>query len=479
MKVTLYKSTLEEVMKVANRTIGNAAQSITSHVLLRAAGNTLTAMSTDLTAATRLAVTAQVAEDGSICLPAKTLAEIVKKLPGWSGNVTISTNDKTWSATITYNSYRGNIRGLDPSDMPIMPTLEDLQNLAGSTVISLATPGLDRVIRQVSTFVQTKNVSDIKMGGVAVHFAGNTVTMTACDGNRMCVRTIPITGSLPPEPMELIMPRKQLNDFAELLGSASEAQIGVTQQQNMMVFRIPARGSGIQYVEIASQLIAGPYPDLSRIVPTKHATRIIVDRGDLKAALALADVLADKYDIIRLEVDPPVAGKQNGAITIAAQNPLDGDSEQTLTAKVEGRATEMYFNGAYLAQWLGLVDQETVAIELLNPRLPGLLYPVGVTPHSYFYVVMPMSPKGAAGDEEEAATHPAQPAASVVPSAANVALPVPAAQPSASAADTEEFSPAATSPASNGASDMYDVTLPEFEVEYKGDFDVDCDYGYE
>lgn len=38
MKVTLYKSTLEEVMKVANRTIGNAAQSITSHVLFTAAG---------------------------------------------------------------------------------------------------------------------------------------------------------------------------------------------------------------------------------------------------------------------------------------------------------------------------------------------------------------------------------------------------------------------------------------------------------
>ena len=135
MKVTLYKSTLEEVMKVANRTIGNAAQSITSHVLFTAAGNMLTAMSTDLTAATRIAATAQVAEAGSICLPAKTLAEIVKKLPGWSGDVTISTNEKTWTATLTFKAYRGNIKGLNPGDMPIMPTMEDLQNLEGSTVI--------------------------------------------------------------------------------------------------------------------------------------------------------------------------------------------------------------------------------------------------------------------------------------------------------------------------------------------------------
>ena len=276
----------------------------------------------------------------------------------------------------------------------------------------------------------------------------------------MCVRTIPITGTLLPEKMELIMPRKQLSDFADLLGSASEAQIGVTQQQNMMVFRIPSRGTGIQFVEIASQLIAGSYPDLSRIVPTSHATRIIVDRGDFKDALALAGVLSDKYDIIRLDVDPPAEGKQNGTLTIAAQNPLDGDSEQTLAAKVVGRATEMYFNGAYLAQWLGLVDQETVAIELLNPKLPGLLYPVGVTPQSYFYVCMPMSPKGTGDEEAEE------------PKSKSKAAAAPAAAPAEAVTVATANAPAAVPVVTQtAASEPEYVPELEFEPEFEGDFD--------
>ena len=417
MKVTTKTDILKHLLRVANRTVGDTTDSITSHVMLTAGPNTLTAMTTDLVAGTSIVATAQVAEEGSICLPAKKLAEIVGKMPEYA-EVSITADTERWKATIVCGTYRGTISGMDPVDMPRSPTMEDLDK-EQSLVIKLQTKGLDRMIKQVSAFTQEKNVTDIKLSGVSVTFKGNAVTMMSCDGVRLCVRTIPVTGNLPEETLQLIMPKKQLNDFANLLDDADEAEIGVTPAQNKMIFRVPRRYSysGIKHVEIASQLLAGPYPDLSRIVPTKSATRIVIQRAAFADALKLANVLADKYHHILLEVDPPEKDAKNGQLTISAKNPLDGDSEQTLSVNVQGRATEMWFNGEFLEQWLRLVDQETIILDLLSPKHPGLLYPHGVDAKGYFYVCLPMSMEE---DEEgepkpkkkgKAAAAPAAPAA--------------------------------------------------------------------
>lgn len=401
MKVTTKTATLRHLLKVANRTIGKVGDSITSHILLTAAGETLTAMTTDLVAGTSIVATAQVATDGAICLPAKKLQELISKLPEY-GDLTITADIERWKATITCGTYRGNISGMNPVDMPRSATMEDLKNEDNSLVIKLQTKGLDRMIKQVATFVQQdeKKATDINLTGISVTFKGNAVTMMSCDGARLCVRTIPVTGTLPDTPLQLIMPRKQLNEFANLIDDSDEAELGVTPTANRMIFRVQPRYSyhGVKYTEIASQLLAGPYPDLSRIVPTQSATRVVIKREEFANALSLANVLADKYHHILLEVDPAAEEGKNGTMTISAKNPLDGDSEQSLSVKVMGRATEIWFNGEYLKEWLDLVEQDTVVLDSLSPKHPGLLYPNGVDARTYFYVCMPM---GVERDEEE------------------------------------------------------------------------------
>lgn len=463
MKVTLSKTALREMTKLADKTTGSAPSSITSHIMLTATPNLLVAMSTDLTAATRIAATAQVAEDGAICLPATKLGEIAAKLEGYD-DVTITADDRMvddegqprtprYTATITAKGYRANLKGLSPNDMPRMPTMNDLENLDGSTVITMTTPALQDVIKQVSTFVQTKNVSDPRMGGIAVTFLGNVVTLTATDGTRLCMRTIPVTGNLPPEKFSLIAPKKQMNDFAALLGSSSEAVIGVTKEQNIMVLRVKSGHGSVKWVEIASQLIAGVYPDVMRIVPNSHSTRLIVDRAAFRDALALALVLSNKHNMIRLDIDPAAPGKATGTVTIAAQSEQDGDSEQTISAKVVGRGLEIHFSGTHLTQWLGLVSQETVAIELTTPDKPGLLYPVGVDPKTYFYVAFSMLPKSE--NEKEAAQEGKK-------KGKKGAAQAPAAAPEAAAA-----APAA--PAQEATPELDYV--PDFDDELPDDFD--------
>lgn len=450
MKVTLSKPALKEITKLADKTTGSAASSITSHVMLTASPNLVVAMSTDLTAATRIGAIAKVDEDGAICLPADKLREIATKLDGYD-DVTITADDRTvddegkprtprYTATITAKSYRANIKGLSPNDMPRMPSMNDLENEDGSTVITMTTPALQDAIKQVSAFVQTKNVSDPRMSGIAVTFLGNVVTLTATDGTRLCMRTIPVTGNLPPEKFALIAPKKQMNDFAALLSDSSEAIIGVTKAQNIMVLRVKSSHGSVKWVEIASQLIAGVYPDVMRIVPTSHNTRIVVDRAAFRDALDLALVLSNKHNMIRLDIDPAPEGKATGTVTISAQSEQDGDSEQTISAKVIGRGLEIHFSGTHLTQWLGLVGQDTIAIELTTPDKPGLLYPVGVDPKAYFYVAFSMLPKSEAEKEaaEEGSKKKGKKGAAAQATAAPAAAP---AAPAAEAAPELDYMP--------------------------------------
>ena len=46
------------------------------------------------------------------------------------------------------------------------------------------------------------------------------------------------------------------------------------------------------------------------------------------------------------------------------------------------------FNGKYLAEVLGVLSEEQVALEITTPSSPGVIRPVGVD--NYVHVVMPM-----------------------------------------------------------------------------------------
>ncbi len=399
MKVTLKVGTLRYLLRVALRTIGKDGSSITSHVKLTAAGNAITAMTTDNIAGTSIVATAKVETDGAICLPGRTLQEIVTKLNEYS-EMTITADTGRWKATISCGNYRGTISGMDPTFMPRPATMEDLDE-EKSQIIKIQTKGLDRMIKQVATFVQDeKRYQNINLTGVLVTFNNSAVTMMSCDGARLCVRTIPVTGDLPDSALQLIMPRKQLNEFANIISDSDEAEIGITPTANQLIFRVKEKHNGyfgIQYTEIASQLLAGPYPDFRRIIPTQSATRVVIKREELAAALELANVLADKYHHVLIEVDPPEQKDKNGVMTVSAKNQLDGDSEQTLSVKVQGAATEIWFNGEYLLEWLNLVAEETIVLDSLSPKHPALFYPHGVDARTYFYVCMPMG----LDDEEE------------------------------------------------------------------------------
>jgi DNA polymerase-3 subunit beta len=75
-------------------------------------------------------------------------------------------------------------------------------------------------------------------------------------------------------------------------------------------------------------------------------------------------------------------------MTVSARSEEVGDDVGEIDAIIEGEEAKAAFNGKYLIDVLGVLQETQVALETTNPSSPGVIRPVGVD--NYVHVVMPM-----------------------------------------------------------------------------------------
>ena len=77
-------------------------------------------------------------------------------------------------------------------------------------------------------------------------------------------------------------------------------------------------------------------------------------------------------------------------MTMTATSAESGDNLADIDAIVEGPESEIAFNGKYMLEVLGVIDEPQIALETTRASAPGVLRPVGVGPEEFTAVVMPM-----------------------------------------------------------------------------------------
>ena len=464
MKVKTKTETLRHLLRVTCAPSAKTATASPRTSCSTAAGETLTAMTFDMVAGTLIVATAQVTEDGAICLPAKKLQEIVSKLPDY-GDMTITADTERWKATISCGNYRGNISGMDPTFMPRSTTMEDLDE-DKSQIIKIQTKGLDRVIKQVSTFVQDEK----KATGHQPHRCAGDLQQQRRNDDELRRRASlrahhPGEGTLPDSTLQLIMPRKQLNEFANLLDDSNEAEIGVTPTANRMIFRVKPNYSysGVKYAEIASQLLAGPYPTCGASSPRS--------RPPAWSSSARSWPLRSARQRARRQVPPRPDGNRSAGREgperrhdHLGQEPARRRQRADPVRQGAGPGYRDLVQRRIPARMGGPGRAGHHRARFAQPQHPALFYPNGVDARTYFYVCMPM---GMDNDEEEEgepsrADRKAKGKGKKKGKAAAAAA-QPAAQPAAAAAaPAQRHSSPRNSPTSTDDEDGYD---PTYELE--------------
>lgn len=330
---------------------------ILSNILLEAKQDGVEIVATDLEIGMRGLYRANVLKPGGITLSARKLFEIIKELP--PGEIELTTGDNNWT-TIQAGKSQFKVVGLPSTDYPALPAIEreGLTPLSGE--------GLLELVRK-TLFAAGDNDARYILNGLLVTLVATDkktmLRLVGTDGHRLAVAEQEVgkaAGKSGPQEIKAIIPKKAAQEMRRLLeeGGDGEPLIGFT--KNLMIFR----KSGLL---LTSRLMEGNYPNYQQVIPKEGGKKISVNRVDLESALRRVSVLSrDKASAVKVSF---AAGK----IVLFSSSPDYGEATEELPANYEGEALNTGFNARYLLDVCGVMDGETISLQMETPLSPCLI----------------------------------------------------------------------------------------------------------
>ena len=346
---------------------------ILSNILLEAKSDGVDIIATDLELGMRGLYKATVKEPGSITLSARKLYEILKELPDGEIDLTVGANN--W-ATIQSGKSQFKIVGLPSTEYPALPAIER----EGLTPLSGA--GLANLIRK-TLFAVGDNDARYILNGLLVTLTASdkktTLRLVGTDGHRLAVADQDVGGTAGkdgPKEIKAIIPKKAALEMRHLLEEGDgEPLIGFT--KNLMIFR----KSGLL---LTSRLMEGTYPNYQQVIPKdkEQDKRVVASKPELEGALRRVAVLSrEKTNAVKVTFAP-------GKITLFSSNPDFGEATEELPAQYKGETLTTGFNARYLLDVMGVVDGESVTLQMDAPLSPCLVREPGNA--GFTCVVMPV-----------------------------------------------------------------------------------------
>ncbi len=328
-----------------------------ANVLLEAKKEGLDISATDLELGMRGLYKAAVEEPGSVTFSARKLYEILKEIKDQEIAITV-----TEDCLVTITTARGEFKvvGLPSKDFPPLPAIER------DGLIPLPGTGLLQLIRK-TLFAVGDNDTRYVLNGllIVVTSAGGTpmIRLVGTDGHRLAMAEEKLEAenkeSAEAQEEKVIIPKKAATEIRRLLEEdEDEPMIGFT--KNMLIFR----KSGLV---LTSRLMEGNYPNYQQVIPKAGSKQIVVNRDDLEGALRRVSVLSqNKTYAVKLTFSKK-------AITLLSSHPDMGEANEEIPAGFAGEEFSAGFNARYLLDVLGVMESETVVLNMEAPLSPCLI----------------------------------------------------------------------------------------------------------
>lgn len=344
---------------------------ILSHVLFEVtADGKLMLSATDLDVGMRTERPCEAVSPGSVTIPARALADMVRVLPGPDVVLKRLPNQHV---EVKSGRTKARLMALSADEFPQLPAYKDA-TFASLDAVQLGDM-VDKTLYAASTDETRYNLNGVFF---EPNEATGDVVMVATDGHRL-VRIERSFGSNAKFGVKgpVILPRKGLGELKRLLeGSDGEGnQIELGFKDNHAVVK---KGQTV----LGMRLVDGQFPDYKQVIP-KLADKVVrVGRGDLLDGLRRVSVLAaDKTQPVKLSL-----GKDS--LVVSCTNPDAGEISDDVPVEYAGQAIDIAFNARYLLEGLASLDDKNILLKLTDNLSPGLIQ--GVDEARHLCVVMPM-----------------------------------------------------------------------------------------
>lgn len=390
MRLFVMQENLAKGLSIVGRAVSSRSTlPVLSNILLSTDEDRLKLAATNLEVGVSCWLGAQVDDDGAITLPARLLTDWVNSMQ--PDKIGLEMVVRTMSMNLKCGRSESNIKGIDASEFPLIPTAD------GEQALGLPPTTLRNIIDQVVfAAADAKDTSRPALTGVLAKFEGDRLTLAATDGYRLSVRRTVLPAPAPQD-ISIIVPARSLSEVSRISGEADPdrpVELAVAPARNQILFRLFGKGEGdrgaFYQVDLVSQLIDAKFPDFTAIMPKSYTTRTVLDTGAFLRALKVASLFArDASDRVVFTITPG-SDTEPGQLTIRATSAEAGDNVSDVDALVEGAPLEIAFNVRYLMEVMSVIDTPQVVLETTRPDRPGLFRPVGAGPEEFAHVIMPM-----------------------------------------------------------------------------------------
>jgi DNA polymerase-3 subunit beta len=390
MRLSILQENLAKGLSIVGRAVSSRSTlPVLGNILLSTDEGRLKLAATNLEVGVSCWLGAQVEDDGAITLPARLLTEWVSSVPVEKINLEMVV--RTMSVNLKCARFESNIKGIDASEFPLIPTAD------GERSLGLPPATLRKIIDQVAfAAADAKDTSRPSLTGVLARFEGDRLTLAATDGYRLSVRRTILPAAAPTD-HSVIIPARSLQDVSRISSECDPDQpieLAVAAARNQILFRMKGKGEGekgaFHQVDLVSQLIDAKFPDFNAIIPKGYTTRTVIDTAALQRSLKVASLFArDASDRVMFQIVPGT-DTVPGQIVLRATSAEAGDNVGEVDALVEGNGLEIAFNARYLIEVLSVIDTPQVVLETSRSDRPGVFRPVGTGPEEFTHVIMPM-----------------------------------------------------------------------------------------
>lgn len=378
MEVTLSKQCLSSAL---SRTAGIAdrksSMQILSNAMIAAEGpKQILVATTDLNISASGVLPAEVIKGGSITLPAKTLHDIVRNLPG--GDVTIRVDGDAGVVTSGRSQFK--LLGLPAEDFPRLPDVSGVEffELDAELVVGM----IERTAFSISSDETRPHIN-----GALFQGDGKLLRMVTTDGHRLS-KVEYKTEESGFYNFSMVVPNKGIIEIKRLL-EEGQGPVAIGSYEGSVFVRREvevekgSEGASPQMAEfvLVSKLIEAEFPPYDQVIPKSKERSVVVPRLSLLEALRRVSVVSSERTLgVRFQLS-------EGALEISTDNPSVGEGSEVIDLGYEGDELVIGFNARYFIDVLSVLSDEDVTLELSGNLDPAVIRD---ETGGYIGVIMPM-----------------------------------------------------------------------------------------
>jgi len=358
---------LSQVLNVVG---SKAAMPILSNVLIEAEKDSISLTTTNLDLGIRCKIKAEVKETGSVTLPVKRLATIVRELP----NVDVSF-DSTANHQVKIASGGSNFRimGIGAEEFPKLPDTTDDKNH------ELDQGELATMLGNVA-YAQSTDETRYILNGVYFNFKDGKLALVATDGRRLALVSkelaVSATGT-----GAIILPAKTVAELLRLLGKGDKLKIAFNDRRAAFQIETGKESGGLtDSIYLFSKVVEGNYPNYQQVIPKETHQRIKLERElFLQCVHRAALVTSEKSNSVKIKLS-------SNLLEITASSPDFGEAHESMAISYSGPDLQVAFNPQFVMDPLRALTKDEVFFELKDEVSPGVFK----TLESFVCVIMPV-----------------------------------------------------------------------------------------